>query len=108
MRAIVVDGFGAATEEVPKVADFLPFVPFPGTLNVNLAEPVEWAGESHGLIPWFGYSQEWTHATVNGSPCVVLGLVSEMPVGHKLELIAPVRLRDSVRDGEVVEVACGQ
>ena len=94
ITATVESGWGAATHLVSVIPDgLLPFVPVPGTLNVrndNEARGVSAAG----WIPWVdGVHIPWYRGVVDGIDCVVVGVSAEMPAGHRLELIAPVRLR---------------
>ena len=107
IRAVVVSGWGAASVEVPTIDPALfPFVPHPGTLNVNLSDPSRCDRAADGAVPWFGYQAAWWHATVDGTPCVAIGVVADMPTAHKLELIAPVNLRSTlgVTDGDAVTI----
>ena len=105
--ATVESGWGVATHLVSVIPlHLLPFTPVPGTLNVRTDHDAT-GTEPAGWVPWVdGVAIPWWRGIVNGIDCVVVGAVDVMPAGHKLELIAPVRLRKAfgLKDGGKVTV----
>lgn len=88
---VATSGFGAASNYA---VHGLPFEPVPGTLNVLTLVPTEVDIPPTGSLHWFGHVEQWWPGRVETVPVAAIGVVAEMPEARKLELFAPVRLRD--------------
>lgn len=90
----------------------LGFIPFPGTLNLRLDEPFVPSGEA---IKIMGFSEKgktfggcdcyWIR--INGIKAVIVRPERSSYPSDLIEIIAPIRLRESLglSDGDEVEVA---
>lgn len=120
LRGKVVSGMGNFSYWIEKLAEHYSRKTgmrlFPGTLNVELAEP-------YGLPENVIRLEDWEYGgsvSVNIVPCTFLGLrafilrtdANEQGRGHHprtiVEIAADVKLRDRFRlkDGDVVEIEC--
>lgn len=103
LTGVVRSGIGMASQDMgPWVG--LPFVPYPGTLNVELGEDVvdEFLRTvttcAHYRRRWYPYRM----GTLNGVPVAVTDSQTEF---GQVEVIAPVRLRDlPLSNGETVTI----
>lgn len=97
-----------------EVEQALGFRPFPGSLNIRLAQPFDWLNpsatadvldlvhRSRGLdSAWRARRAQFYEVTVNGVWGVVFRFEDERYPRNFIEVLAPVRLRDHV-SGHVV------
>lgn len=111
MRGVVTTGFKEATAYVrlyePKLAALTGFRPFPGTLNLMVAENDLKKLPTGNYIP-----PEGERGGVRVIKCGVFGIPSAVVIPEKarhkgiLEVIAPINLRNAfeLKDGDEIEV----
>ncbi len=98
----ITSGFGAASSHD---VHGLPFEPVPGTLNVLTIGPEVVDAPPAGSISWFDHVEQWWTGSVGDVPVAVIGVDVDMPEDHKLEVFAPVKMRDlhdGLDDGDVL------
>ena len=95
-------GSGVAAGKFADVGDVFGYVPFPGTLNlrVSAADKERMLAAATFVGPQVGQYQHYLPCTVAG----VAGHVHFAGGPNGVEILAPVRLRDFVSDGDTVEV----
>lgn len=127
LRGVPVAGAGGASKafhyaddrRIGELTQILGFRPFPGSLNLKLDRQFDWdrgyvrAQLLDVRVRSQGLDSEWAPRWARFYPVILDGSVSawafrfegETYAGHFMELIAPVRLRDSLA-GPDVEIAC--
>lgn len=101
-----VDGCGTAATEIATLDVDLGYQPYPGTLNLELHEPVDLPrARLHADSQW-GVWRFWP-ATIAGVARHAVRAPKGIDRPTYLEVVAPVRLRDLIDDNATVEVHDG-
>lgn len=98
----VRQGSGRAAGKFEAVGDGFGYTPFPGTLNLRVAAADKQRMLDAAVIvgPKVGKHDRFLPCTVAG----VAGHVHFAGGRNSIEIVAPVRLRDYVSDGDTLEV----